>query len=245
MTKTAVVTGASSGIGAATARALAKEGFDVLIGARRVERLEQLASEIGCRWKRLDVTDPASVDEFCEGIDTLDLLVNNAGGAKGLQNVAESTDESWEWMFQTNVMSVVRMTRALMPALERSGDGMIVNIGSTASHEPYQGGAGYVAAKHSVKIISQTMRMEMLGHPIRICEIDPGLVGGAEFSIVRFDGDEERAAKVYEGLDPLTPEDIADCVVFTATRPSHVNIEHLIVRPRAQAWQGKIHRTTT
>ena len=244
MPKTAVVTGASSGIGAATARALAKEGFDVLMGARRVDRLQALADEIGARYAPLDVTDASSVDRFCDGIDMLNVLVNNAGGAKGLDNVAQSTDESWEWMFQTNVLGVVRMTRALMPALERSGDGMIVNIGSTASHEPYAGGAGYVAAKHAVKIISQTMRMEMLGRPIRICEIDPGMVGGAEFSLVRFDGDAERAAKVYEGLDPLTPEDIADMVVFTATRPSHVNIEHLIVRPRDQAWQGKLNRRT-
>ncbi|MFN2613763.1 MAG: SDR family NAD(P)-dependent oxidoreductase [Actinomycetota bacterium] len=244
MAKTAVVTGASSGIGAATARALVKEGFDVLIGARRVERLQALADETGARWKQLDVTDGSSVDAFCAGIETLDLLVNNAGGAKGLDIVAESTDESWEWMFQTNVLGLVRMTRALVPALERSGDGMIINIGSTASHEPYAGGAGYVAAKHSVRVISQSMRMEMLGRPIRICEIDPGLVGGAEFSLVRFDGDVERAAKVYEGLTPLTPEDIADCIVFTATRPSHVNIEHLIVRPREQAWQGKVHRST-
>ena len=244
MSKTAVVTGASSGIGAATARALATEGFDVLMGARRLERLAPIADEIGATYKYLDVTDPASVQTFCEGIDSLNLLVNNAGGAKGLAPVIASEDESWRWMWETNVLGVVRMTRAFYPALLNSNDGHIVNIGSTAAHEPYEGGSGYTTAKHAVRVISATLRLELLGKPIRVTEVDPGMVGDAEFSLVRFDGDAEKAAKVYEGLTPLSVADIADCVVFAATRPSHVNIDQMVVRPRDQASMGKVHRRT-
>ena len=243
--KTAIVTGASSGIGAATARALAKEGFHVVLGARRTDRLAALADEVGATWKALDVTDAASVDAFCDGIGEANVLVNNAGGAKGLDTIADADDAGWRWMFETNVLGLVRMTRALLPALEASRDGHIINIGSTAAIESYEGGAGYVASKHSVRVVSETLRLELLGKPIRVTEIDPGMVGGAEFSLVRFDGDEERAAKVYEGLTPLTPEDVAGCVVFAATRPSHVNIDQIVVRPREQARSWKVLRRQT
>jgi len=239
--KTAVVTGASSGIGEATARRLAKEGFDVLIGARRVDRLEKIAEQIGARWKPLDVTDPSSVDSFVEGIDSLNLLVNNAGGAKGLAPLAEIPDDDWDWMYQANVVGLARVTRALLPAIERSGDGHIVNVGSIAGIETYEGGGGYTAAKHAVAAISETLRLELLGKPIRVTEVQPGLVE-TEFSLVRFSGDAERAAKVYEGLMPLTADDVADCIAWAATRPSHVNVDAIVVKPRDQARATKVHR---
>lgn len=245
MTKTAVVTGASSGIGAAIVRALTKEGFDVLAGARRTERLRALADATGCRWAHLDVTDPASVEEFCAGIDPLNVLVNNAGGARGFEPVAETRDEYWSWMYEVNVLGVMRMTRALLPALERSGDGHVINIGSTAGLDVYESGGGYTAAKHALRALTQTLRLELLGTPVRVTEVAPGLVGGAEFSVVRFGGDEARAAKVYEGLTPLATEDVAEIVAFCATRPSHVNIDHVVVRPRDQATSTKVHRRAT
>lgn len=241
--KTAVVTGASSGIGEATARRLAKEGFDVLIGARRTDRLEKIADAIGARWKPLDVTDQASVTAFAEGIDQLKLLVNNAGGAKGLAPLAEIPDDDWDWMYQANVVGLARVTRALLPAIERSGDGHIVNVGSIAGIETYEGGAGYTAAKHAVAAISETLRLELLGKPIRVTEVQPGLVE-TEFSLVRFGGDAARAAKVYEGLTALTADDVADCIAWAATRPSHVNIDAIIVKPRDQARATKVHRSS-
>lgn len=237
-----MVTGASSGIGEATARRLASEGFDVLIGARRKERLEKIADEIGARWRPLDVTDPASVEDFTDGISSLNLLVNNAGGAKGLAPLPEIPDEDWDWMYEANVLGLARVTRALLPAIERSGDGHIVNVGSIAGIETYQGGAGYTAAKHAVAAITETLRLELLGKPIRVTEVQPGLVE-TEFSLVRFGGDAERAAKVYEGLTPLTAEDVADCIAWVATRPSHVNIDTIVVKPRDQARATKVHRT--
>jgi len=244
--KTAVVTGASSGIGAATARALAREGFQVTVGARRLDRLEALAGEIGGRALPLDVTDPASVESFVaavrEGSPSLNLLVNNAGGALGLDRLEDSRDDSWERMFETNVLGVVRVTRALLPALVASGAGHIVNVGSTAGRETYPGGSGYTAAKHGLKALTQTLRLELLGRPVRVTEVAPGLVGETEFSLVRFGGDAERARAVYKGLEPLTPEDVADCIAWAATRPAHVNIDEIVLRPLAQANSTTVHR---
>jgi len=240
--KTAVVTGASSGIGEATARRLTEEGFDVLIGARRTDRLEEIAGQIGARWKALDVTDQASVDAFVEGVGSLNLLVNNAGGAKGFGPLGELPDEDWDWIYEVNVVGLARVTRALLPAIERSGDGHIVNVGSIAGIETYEGGAAYTAAKHAVTAISETLRLELLGKPIRVTEVQPGLVE-TEFSLVRFGGDAARAAKVYEGMTPLTGDDVADCIVWAATRPSHVNIDAIVVKPRDQARATKVHRT--
>jgi len=242
MARTAVVTGASSGIGEATARRLVAEGYDVLIGARRADRLGKIAEEIGARWKQLDVTEPASVAAFADGIDSLNLLVNNAGGAKGFAPLEEIPDDDWDWMYQTNVIGLARVTRALLPALERSGDGHIVNVGSIAGIETYEGGAGYTAAKHAVAAVTETLRLELLGKPIRVTEVQPGLVE-TEFSLVRFDGDAARAAKVYEGLTPLTADDVADCIAWAATRPSHVNIDSIVVKPRDQARATKVHRS--
>ena len=241
MVRSAVVTGGSSGIGEATARRLIAEGFDVLIGARRTDRLEKIAVEVGARWKQLDVTDSASVAAFAEGIDSLNLLVNNAGGAKGFASLEEIPDDDWDWMYQTNVVGLARVTRALLPALERSGDGHIVNVGSIAGIETYEGGAGYTAAKHAVTAITETLRLELLGKPIRVTEIQPGLVE-TEFSLVRFSGDAARASKVYEGMTPLTADDVADCITWAATRHSHVNIDSMVVKPRDQARATKVFR---
>jgi NADP-dependent 3-hydroxy acid dehydrogenase YdfG len=237
----AVVTGASSGIGAAAARALAGDGWEVVVGARRADRIAALAAEIGGRGHPLDVTDPSSVDAFVARVPECRLLVNNAGGARGWATVAEADDEQWRAMFDTNVLGTVRMIRGLLPALEASGDGQVVTIGSIAGHEPYPFGAGYNAAKFAVRAVSGVLRQELLGRPVRVCEIDPGMVE-TEFSLVRFGGDAERAAKVYEGVTPLQPEDVAECVRWVASRPSHVNVDQLIVLARDQAGAQKIHR---
>lgn len=232
--KLAVVTGASSGIGAATARALAVAGYRVILGARRVDRLEALATEIGGVARPLDVTDAGSVAAFCDAVpERLHLLVNNAGGARGLEPVAQAKDEDWAWMYEANVLGLMRVTRALLPRLE-AGRGHIVNVTSIAGREVYPGGAGYTAAKHAAVAITRTLRLELSGTPVRVTDIAPGLVK-TEFSIVRFKGDSERAAKVYQGLTPLTAEDVADCVVWAVTRPAHVNIDEIVVKPVAQA----------
>jgi NADP-dependent 3-hydroxy acid dehydrogenase YdfG len=247
--KTAVVTGASSGIGESTARALAKAGFAVTVGARRLDRLEALVGEIGGRALPLDVTDPSSVERFVAavregpaGAQGLNLLVNNAGGALGLDRLEDSKDESWETMFATNVLGVVRMTRGLLPALVASGAGHIVNVGSTAGRETYAGGSGYTAAKHGLRALTLTLRTELLGRPVRVTEVAPGLVGETEFSLVRFAGDADRARAVYKGVTPLTPEDVADCIVWAATRPAHVNIDEIVLRPLDQANASNLHR---
>lgn len=241
--KTAVVTGASAGIGRAAAHSLADAGFDVVVGARRLERLEELAAAIGgrARARALDVTDDASVGEFTAGLERVDLLVNNAGGALGLEPLAEATEEYWRGMWEVNVLGIMRMTRALLPALRASGDGHIINLGSISGFETYPGGAGYTATKHAVRAITRTLRVELLGEPVRVTEICPGMTE-TEFSMVRFDGDEDRAAAVYEGLTPLTAEDVAECVVWAATRPAHVNIDEIVVRPRDQATSTSVHR---
>jgi NADP-dependent 3-hydroxy acid dehydrogenase YdfG len=229
----AVVTGASSGIGAATARRLAADGFDVVVGARRADRLAEVASAIGARALPLDVSDDDSVAAFCAQVPECRVLVNNAGGALGLDSVEQADLAQWATMYESNVLGVVRMTRALLPAIEASGDGIVIVIGSIAGLEPYEGGAGYNAAKHAVRAARTVLRYELLGRPVRVCEIDPGMVE-TEFSLVRFAGDQERADAVYAGLTPLTAEDVADCVAFVAERPSHVNIDQLVVMARDQ-----------
>lgn len=238
----AVVTGASSGIGEATALRLAEEGFDLVIGARREDRLAEVAAACGGRAIPLDVTDAASVETFLEQIPDARVLVNNAGLASGVEPVASLSEQRVRTMWETNVMGLLRMTQGLLPALERSGNGHIVNIGSIAGFETYPGGGGYTASKHAVRAITKTLRVELVGKPVRVTEIAPGLVE-TEFSVVRFDGDSAAAEKPYRGMDPLTAEDIADCVAWAVTRPAHVNIDEIVVRPLAQATATTIHRT--
>jgi len=238
--RTAVVTGASSGIGAATVRRLAREGFDVIGGARRIDRLREVCESAGARALPVDVRDRSSVESFVAEIQRCDVLVNNAGGAHGLEPIAQADDEHWRTMWETNVFGLMLVTRALLPLLESSGDGHIVNIGSIAGFETYPGGAGYTSAKHGVRAVTRTLRLELLGKPIRVTEIDPGLVE-TEFSIVRL-GSEERAARVYEGMTPLTGDDIADCIAWAVTRPRHVNIDEMVVRPVAQATARDVAR---
>lgn len=236
----AVVTGASGGIGEASARRLAAEGYDVVLGARRVDRLEAIAAEIGGRAAALDVTDDASVAAFAAELPVVDVLVNNAGGALGVDPVLDADVEGWRRMFETNVLGTVRTTKALIGALEASGAGTIVNVGSIAGFEIYPGGGGYVAAKHGVSAATRTLRLELLGRPIRVTELQPGMVD-TDFSTVRL-GDAEKAAAVYRGMTPLVADDIADLVAFVATRPEHVNLDTIVVRPRDQATARDVHR---
>lgn len=264
---TAVITGASAGIGAATARALSLAGFRVALGARRHERLTSLAQELANKTSTdeaatnhasdgdepssrlftapLDVTDDTSVAEFVAALPAawqpIDLLVNNAGGAAGLDHIAQAEPAQWRDMFELNVLGVLRLTRALLPQLLASGNGMVINIGSVSGFETYPGGAGYCASKHALRAVTRTLRQELLGKPVRITEINPGLVE-SEFALVRFDGDEARAAAVYRGMTPLCPADVANCVVFAATRPAHVNIDEIVVRPRDQVSATQVHR---
>jgi NADP-dependent 3-hydroxy acid dehydrogenase YdfG len=242
-TRIAVVTGASSGIGEATARTLAAQGFHVVIGARRLDRLEKIAEDIGGTALELDVTDQDSVDAFSAVLPRVDVLVNNAGGAKGLATVAEADLDDWRWMWETNVLGTLRITKALLPKLIESGDGLIVTITSLAALEAYDNGSGYTTAKHAEAVLHRTLRGELLGKPVRLTEIAPGAVE-TEFSLVRFEGDQERADKVYEGITPLVAADVADVVGFVASRPSHVNIDQIVVKPREQASTGRLHRRT-
>jgi NADP-dependent 3-hydroxy acid dehydrogenase YdfG len=242
MGKTAVVTGASSGIGAATAQALAQEGYQLWLGARRLDRLREVAEPLGATALSLDVTDAQSVAAFIQQLPSVvHLLVNNAGGALGLDRIEDASDDSWRTMWETNVLGTLRMTRALLPALRESGDGHVVNIGSIAGFETYVGGAGYTGAKHAERALTRTLRLELLGQPVRVTDIAPGLVE-TEFSLVRFAGDAERAEAVYRGLQPLAAGDVADCVVWAVTRPSHVNIDEIVVRPRDQATATAVFR---
>ena len=238
-----MVTGASGGIGAATARRLAGEGYEVVLAARRAERVEAIAGEIGGRGVVCDVTDPAAVDALAAAVgQRCDLLVNNAGGALGADPVLEADLDQWRSMYETNVLGVVAVTKALMPALVASR-GTVVVIGSTAGQVAYEGGGGYVAAKHAVSAVVDTLRLELFDQPVRICEIAPGMVRSEGFALTRFEGDRAKADAVYAGVaEPLTEDDIADCVAWVATRPPHVNIDRLTVRPRAQAAQHKVHR---
>jgi NADP-dependent 3-hydroxy acid dehydrogenase YdfG len=241
--RVAVVTGASSGIGAATATRLAADGFDVVLGARRVDRLAALAERIGGRAVQLDVTDPDSVAAFAAGLDRVDVLVNNAGGAFDASPVAEADLDSWERTLEVNVLGTVRMTKALLPSLRASGAGDLVFVGSTAGLVSYEGGASYTAAKHGVHTLAETLRLELVYEPVRVVEIAPGMVKTDEFTLNRTGGDAERAAAVYRGVrEPLVAEDIADCIAWAVTRPHHVNVDLLVVRPRAQAAQHKFTR---
>ena len=239
--RTAVVTGASSGIGAATVRALAEAGFDTVAAARRLDRCQALADEVGGRAVALDVTDDASVAAFAEQVGPVDVVVHSAGGALGLDRVEADDVAKWQRMYDSNVLGVLRVTQALMPRLRASDDAHIVVIGSIAGFEVYPGGAGYTGVKHAVNALCRTLRIELVAEPVRITEIQPGMVE-TEFSVVRFDGDAERAKNVYKGLQPLTGEDVADVIRFAVTRPRHVNIDTLVVRPRAQATGMIAHR---
>ncbi len=237
----AVVTGASSGIGAAAAAHLAGAGFDLILGARRLDRVQAVADKIGARALALDVTDAASVAAFCEQVPKVNVLVNNAGGAFGTEPIAEAVDEKWRAMYETNVLGTMRITRALLPKLEASGKGHVVVIGSIAGFEVYPGGGGYTAAKHAARALTETLRLELLGKPIRVTEIAPGLVE-TEFSLVRFGGDAEKAKKPYVGMTPLTADDIADAITWTVTRPAHVNIDQMVIRPLDQATATQVYR---
>ncbi len=243
-TKSAVVTGASSGIGAATARHLAAAGFHVFCAARRLDRVEALAAEIGGTAVRCDVTSAEDVAALAESVGPrLDVLVNNAGGAFGASPVAEADPDDWRRMYEVNVIGLMQVTKALVPALVASGAGVILNVGSTAGRIAYEGGAGYTAAKHGTQVVSETLRLELWDQPVRVCEIAPGMVRTDEFALVRFDGDQAKAEAVYDGVaEPLTADDIADAITWMVTRPSHVNIDELVIRPRAQAAQHKVHR---
>ena len=239
--RVALVTGASAGIGEATARTLAAQGFHVVVVARRADRINALAAEIGGTAIVADVTDGAAVDALASRLSRLDVLVNNAGGAKGLAPVAEADLEHWRWMWETNVLGTLRVTRALLPKLIDSGDGLVVTVTSIAAMEIYDGGSGYTAAKHAQGALHRTLRGELLGKPVRLTEIAPGAVE-TEFSLVRFDGDQQRADSVYHGITPLTAADVAEVIGFVASRPSHVNLDQIIIRPRDQASAGRFNR---
>ncbi|WP_026425844.1 SDR family NAD(P)-dependent oxidoreductase [Actinokineospora inagensis] len=239
----AVVTGASAGIGAATAGHLAAAGFHVVLGARRLDRLAEVATAVGGEAVELDVTDPASVDAFADRVPECHVLVNNAGGARGLDRVDAADESQWRWMYETNVLGTLRVTKALLPKLVASGNGHVVTVTSVAAIEVYDGGAGYTAAKHAQSALHRTLRGEFLGQPIRFTEILPGMVE-TEFSLTRFNGDESRATAVYDGLTPLTADDVADVITFAVTRPPHVNLDQIVLKPRAQASATRAHRTT-
>jgi NADP-dependent 3-hydroxy acid dehydrogenase YdfG len=242
--RTAVVTGASSGIGAATARALAADGFHVVCAARRSERVEALAAEIGGTAVTCDVTSAESVRALATAAgDAVEVLVNNAGGAFGSEPVESADLAAWQRMYDVNVLGVVRVTQALLPALRGTGRGLIVDVTSTAGHIAYEGGAGYTTAKHGSQVVTETLRLELNGEPIRVTEVAPGMVHTDEFSLVRFGGDQERADATYTDVDrPLVAEDVAETIRWVASLPPHVNIDRLVVRPVAQAAQHKLHR---
>ena len=240
-TRIAVVTGASSGIGEATARELARQGFHVVIGARRVDRLEALAAEIDGTALPLDVTDLESCEAFCAAVPRMHVLVNNAGGAKGTTSVMDADEDQWRWMWETNVLGTLRMVRGLMPALVETGDGLVVTVTSIAALEAYDNGSGYTSAKHAQAVLHRTLRGEFLGQPVRFTEVAPGMVA-TEFSRVRFDGDDDKADAVYRGLTPMVAEDIADIVGFVASRPAHVNLDTIVVKPRDQHSAMRAHR---
>jgi NADP-dependent 3-hydroxy acid dehydrogenase YdfG len=245
--RVAVVTGASSGIGEATARGLAQVGFRLVLGARRDDRTYALAKELDARGLHLDVMDLASIEAFVRAIDSefgkVEVLINNAGLAAGLDPLANGSDADWSQMLATNVLGLLRVTRAMLPLLRKAPSSHIVNLGSVAGFEVYPGGVGYTASKHAVRAITKTLRLELLGEPIRVSEVAPGMVE-TEFSLVRFKGDTARAAAVYKGMQPLTGADVAECIVWVVTRPPHVNIDELVVRPVAQATTRDVARKT-
>lgn len=241
MARVAAITGASSGIGAATARTLAGDGFEVVLGARRMDRLEEIAADVGGDAVELDVTDPQSVARFAGRLSRCDVLVNNAGGALGLNSIGDADEEQWRWMYEANVLGTMRMTKALLPGLIESGDGHVVAVTSIAGFESYRGGAGYIAAKHGQRSMLRNLRLELLGEPVRVTEVAPGMVE-TEFSLVRFGGDEEAAKRVYRGMTPLTAENIAECIRWAVAQPAHVNVDEIVLRPRDQAAAAEVHR---
>jgi NADP-dependent 3-hydroxy acid dehydrogenase YdfG len=244
----AVVTGASSGIGAASAIGLAAAGYHVVLAARRLDRLEQVAAQIAAAGgsaevHELDVTDRRAVDAFAQALDRCDVLVANAGGAFGADTIADSSPADWQAMFDVNVLGTLNVTQALLQKLIGSGAGVIVLMGSTAGLISYEGGGGYVVAKHGTHAFAETLRLELFDQPVRIIEIAPGMVKTAEFAVNRYRGDADKAAAVYAGVaEPLTDVDVADAVVWSVTRPAHVNVDLMVLRPRAQAAQHKVHR---
>jgi NADP-dependent 3-hydroxy acid dehydrogenase YdfG len=242
----AVVTGASSGIGAATVRRLRADGWDVVATARRADRLTALAEETGADVVVADVTvesDVARLAAHVQETGGLDSLVNNAGGALGLEPVEATDVDQWRAMYELNVLGTLRVTQALLPQLRARGGGDVVVVTSTAAHGAYEGGAGYTGVKSAELMLATTLRWEIVGEPIRVIEIAPGAVATEEFSLVRFGGDAARAAAVYEGYQPLVADDVADAIAWTLSRPPHVNIDSLVVRPRAQAHNSKTART--
>jgi NADP-dependent 3-hydroxy acid dehydrogenase YdfG len=238
-----VVTGASSGIGAASARYLARAGFEVICAARRLDRIEALAKEIDGRAVQCDVTSADDVAALTAAVgDQLQVLVNNAGGAFGFEPVAEADLDAWRRMYEVNVIAVAAVTKSLLPALI-AGRGTIIVMGSTAGQVAYEGGGGYVAAKHGAKAVVDTLRLELWDQPVRVTEIAPGMVRSEGFALTRFGGDQSKADAVYAGVrEPLTADDIADIVTYVVTRPAHVNLDRITVRPRAQAAQHKVFR---
>lgn len=238
--KIVFVTGASSGIGAACAEAFSAQGAKLLMAARRIERLQTLAKRLPTpsHSVRLDVTDPEQVEEAIRSLPSpwqaIDIVLNVAGLSRGLDKLYEGKRQDWEEMIDTNIKGLLYVTRALIPGMLARGRGHIINIGSIAGHEVYPGGNVYCATKHAVRALTQGLKMDLLGTPLRVSLVDPGLVE-TEFSIVRFHGDVERAKAVYQGLQPLTPRDVAEVVLFCATRPPHVNINDVILMPVAQA----------
>jgi NADP-dependent 3-hydroxy acid dehydrogenase YdfG len=252
--KWVLITGASSGFGEAAAIAFARQGAKLLLGARRVDRLEQVAAAArkagspAAHVRALDVAATASVNAFADfarqHTDKLDVLINNAGGAKGLDKVADGKDEDWEFMMQTNVLGVLRVTRAVLPMMTSNEGSSIINIGSIAGRTAYEGGSAYCAAKAGELQITRALRLELCGTGVRVSTVDPGFAE-TEFSLVRFKGDAARAKKVYDGLIPLTAEDIAETLVWVASRPSHVCIDEMIIKPTDQAQIYKVHRRTT
>jgi NADP-dependent 3-hydroxy acid dehydrogenase YdfG len=249
MQPVAVVTGASSGIGAATAAQLAGAGFHVILAARRAGRLDEAAARAraqggSAQAQILDVTDVAAVGAFAQSLDRCDVVVNNAGGALGMEYVADAHLADWHTMFEVNVIGSLNVTKALLPRLIASGDGAIVMLTSTAAFINYEGGAGYAAAKHAQHAMTETLRLELCGEPVRVIEIAPGMVRTDEFALNRFRGDADKAAQVYQGVrEPLTADDIAEAITWAVTRPGHFNVDLMVLRPRAQAAQHKVYRT--
>jgi NADP-dependent 3-hydroxy acid dehydrogenase YdfG len=241
--RVAVVTGASAGIGEATAKSLAALGFHVVCVARRTDPIKALADEIGGTAIVADVTSEEQVAALADALDRVDVLINNAGGARGLEPVMEADIDHWRWMWEANVLGTLRVTRALLPKLIDSGDGLIVTVTSIAAIETYDNGAGYTSAKHAQGALHRTLRGELLGKPVRLTEIAPGMVK-TDFSLRRFEGDTERAAKVYQGVTPLVAEDVAEVIGFVASRPSHVNLDTIVIRPRDQASASRFNRRT-
>ena len=248
MQPVAVVTGASSGIGAATAAQLASAGFHVILAARRAGRLDEATARAraqggSAQAQILDVTEVAAVSAFAQSLDRCDVLVNNAGGALGMEDVSDADPADWRTMYETNVLGSLNLTKALLPRLIASGDGTIVMLTSTAGFVAYEGGGGYAAAKHAQHAMAATLRLELCGEPVRVIEIAPGMVRTDEFALNRFRGDADKAAAVYQGVrEPLTADDIAEAITWAVTRPGHFNVDLMVLRPRAQAAQHKIYR---